>query len=175
MDSPHKWPLIWSFDVMTLKRRYCNDSWFCTKLQLTKNEIITSLLRQETLRRQKTVAWEVLGIANNWCLFLECDHCRCTELLWDILLLKIIITLTYGRHGVIKGKHFPRYWPFVRGIHRSPVNFPHKGQWREALMFSLICAWINGWVNNREAGDFRRHRAHYDVHVINYFNFTWSS
>ena len=55
---------------------------------------------------------------------------------------------------VIKWKHFPRYWP-VRGIHRSPVNSPHKGQWRGALMFSLICAWINGWVNNREAGDLR--------------------
>ena len=50
---------------------------------------------------------------------------------------------------VIERKHFPRYCPFVRGIHRSPVNSPHKGQWRGALMFSLICAWINGWVNNR--------------------------
>ena len=29
-----------------------------------------------------------------------------------------------------------------------------------ALMFSLICAWINGWVNNREAGDLRRHRSY---------------
>ena len=47
-----------------------------------------------------------------------------------------------------------------------PVNSPHKGQWRGALMFSLICAWINGWVNNREAGDFRRHRGHYDVNVM---------
>ena len=43
---------------------------------------------------------------------------------------------------VIKWKHFPRYWPFVRGIHRSPVNSPHKGQWRGSLMFSLICAHI---------------------------------
>ena len=41
---------------------------------------------------------------------------------------------------VIKWKHFPRYWPFVRGIHRPRVNSPHKGQWRGALMFSLICA-----------------------------------
>ena len=55
---------------------------------------------------------------------------------------------------------------FVRGIYRSPVNSPHIGQWRTALMFSLICALINDWVNNREAGDFRRHRAHYDVTVI---------
>ena len=60
---------------------------------------------------------------------------------------------------VINWKHFPRYWPFVRGIHRSP----HKGQWRRALMFSLMWAWINGYVNNREAGYLRRHRAHYDA------------
>ena len=46
---------------------------------------------------------------------------------------------------VIKWKLFPRYWPFVRRVHRSPVNFPHKGQWRGALMFSLICVLINGW------------------------------
>ena len=57
----------------------------------------------------------------------------------------------------------------MRGIHRSPVNSPHKGQWRGALMFSLICVWINGWVNNREAGDLRRYRAHYDVTVMNLF------
>ena len=47
-----------------------------------------------------------------------------------------------------------------------PVNSPHKGQWRGALMFSLICVWINGWVNYREAGDLRRYRAHYDVIVM---------
>ena len=42
----------------------------------------------------------------------------------------------------------------------------HKGEWLGALMFSLICAWINGWVNNGEAGDFKRHRAHYDAIVM---------
>ena len=47
--------------------------------------------------------------------------------------------------------------PFMRGIHRSPVNSPHKGQWHGALMFTLIWAWINAWVNNREAGDLGRH------------------
>ena len=69
---------------------------------------------------------------------------------------------------VIKWKHFPRHWPFVRGIHRSSVNSTHKGQWRGALMFTLIWARINGWVNNREAGDLRRHRVHYDVTVMEY-------
>ena len=67
---------------------------------------------------------------------------------------------------VIKWKHFPRCWPFVRGIHRSPGKTPHKGQWRWSLMLSLICVWINGWVNNREAGDLSRYRAHYDVTVM---------
>ena len=52
------------------------------------------------------------------------------------------------------------------GIHRSTVNTPHRGQWREALMYSLICVWINVWVNNRDAGDLRRYRAHYDVTVM---------
>ena len=69
---------------------------------------------------------------------------------------------------VIKWTHFPRYWPFVRGIHRSPVNSPQKGRRRGALKFSLICAWTNGWVNSRDAGDLRRHRAHYDVTVMRY-------
>ena len=48
----------------------------------------------------------------------------------------------------------------------SPVNSPHKGQWRGALMFSFICAWTNGWANHRDVGDLRRNRAHYDVTVM---------
>ena len=67
---------------------------------------------------------------------------------------------------VIKWKHFLRYWPFVRGIHWSPVNSPHKGQWCGALMFCLICVWINSWINNRKDGDLRRYRAHYDDIVM---------
>ena len=74
---------------------------------------------------------------------------------------------------VIKWRHFPRHWPFVRRIHRSPVNSPHKGQWRGALMFTLICARIKGWVNNCEAGDLRRNRAHYDVIVMRHCTLEW--
>ena len=70
--------------------------------------------------------------------------------------------LSWWRHQM---ETFPRYWPFVRGIHRSPVNSPHKGQWRGALMFSLICVWINCCVNNRKAGDLRSYRAHCGVTV----------
>ena len=76
------------------------------------------------------------------------------------LVIMVMMTSSYW-------KHFPRYWPFVPGIHQSQVNAPHKGQWRRALVFSLICAWTNGWVNkNRDVGDLRCRHAHYDVTVM---------
>ena len=65
---------------------------------------------------------------------------------------------------IIKWKHFPHYWPFVQGIHQSPLNSPHKGQRCGTLIFSLI--WTNGWVNYWDASDLRCHRAHYDVTVM---------
>ena len=84
----------------------------------------------------------------------------------SVALLSNHLCKVQSHNDVIKWKHFPRYWPFVRGIHRPPVNSSHKGQWCGALMLSLICAQINGRVNNGEAGDLRRHRAHYDVIVM---------
>ena len=69
---------------------------------------------------------------------------------------------------VIKWKRCARCWPFVRGIHRSPVNSPHKGQRWGALMFSLICTWTNSWGNNGDAGDLRHHLADYDVILMIY-------
>ena len=76
----------------------------------------------------------------------------------------------YFHQDVIKWKHFPRYWPFVKGINRSPVNSPHKGQWRGDLML-FICAQTNVWANHPDAGDLRRHRAQYDVTVMFLFIF----
>ena len=93
------------------------------------------------------------------------SRCHCCVNIWLLLVLRQCHT-TYYHDDVIKWKHFPRYWPFVWGIHRSLVNSPHKGQWRGALMFSLICTRINGWVNNGKADDLRRYRAHYDVTVM---------
>ena len=105
------------------------------------------------------------------------DRCATTR---DVWMLHVWVRPTEGigvgevftawylfiHDDVIKWKHFPSYWPFVRGIHQSPVNSPHKGQWRGALLFSLICAWTNGWVSNRHGCDLRRHRTHYDVTVM---------
>ena len=87
------------------------------------------------------------------------------------------VNIIYGmyfmsmRNLIVTGFHdqmetFPRYWPFVRGIHRLSVNSPHKCQWRGALMFSLIYSWMNGLANTHEAGDLRHHRVHYDVTVM---------
>ena len=76
-----------------------------------------------------------------------------------------VCCIIWWRHQM---ETFPRYWPFVRGIHRPSVNSPHKGQWRGALMFPFICVWNNSWVNNEDAGDLRRHCAHYGVYVMVY-------
>ena len=113
--------------------------------------------------------------AARWCAARLCEiRLGCVMVTRAIACDDIIIWLyrLIGRNGgimsithddVIKWKHFRRCWPFVWGVHRSPVNSPHKGKWHGALMFSLICSWINGWVSDREAVDLRRHRVHYDT------------
>ena len=111
-------------------------------------------------------------VINSWYI----DWVRLMGLCLTLLSRQILIagTISVSRDkvnvryydDVIKWKYFPRYWPFVRGIHRSPVNSPHKGQWRGAFIVSLICACINGWVNNRKAGDLRRHLVRYNATVM---------
>ena len=84
--------------------------------------------------------------------FLDCTH------------IIYFLNFSWWRHQM---ETFSCYWPFVCGFHRSPTKSPHKGQWRRGFRFPLISApWINGWVSNREAGDLRRYRAHYDVTVM---------
>ena len=83
-----------------------------------------------------------------------------------------MMTLWY-HDDVIKMEIFSALLALCAGNSPVPVNSPQKGQWRGALMFSLICVWINGWVNNREAGNLRRQQAHYDVIVMwNAFHIT---
>ena len=126
---------------------------------------------------QRVGAWNALWINGKYNAFYVQNHITPSTVVITSLLVrdkplrapasvKRVYWHSWWRHQM------PRDWPFVRGIprspanSRSPVNSPHKGQWREALMFYLICAWMDGWVNNGEAGDLRRHRAHYDVTVM---------
>ena len=63
------------------------------------------------------------------------------------------MSFTWWRHQM---ETFSALQAICAGNSPVPVNSPHKGQWRGTLMFSLICARRNGWVNNGEAGDLRR-------------------
>ena len=109
-----------------------------------------------------------LEFATKWCMefILIISLCNYMSFTKYVFTCSIISPHRKPHDDVIKWKHFPSYWPFMRGIHRSPMNSAHKGQWRGALMFSLICTRINGWINNGEAVDLRRHHAHYDVTVM---------
>ena len=90
------------------------------------------------------------------------DWTRC-----DVIPLHRVHTpIIWCRHQM---ETFSALLALFQGIHMSPVNSFYKGQWRRALIFSLICACINNWINNREAGVLRRHCAHYDVIVMRIF------
>ena len=119
---------------------------------------------------------DVLCTLNEKCADIHYVHGFVVFCIVVVMLSNLVDSFDILTHDdVVKWKHFPCHWPFVRGIHRAPVNSPHKSQWRGTL-FSLIGTWINGWVNNCEAGDLRRHRAHYDVIIMHsrhgYFNGT---
>ena len=79
------------------------------------------------------------------------------------LILNILGNIPWWRHEM---EMFSTLLALCEGNHQPPVDSPHKSQWRGVLMFSLICAWTNGWAITRDAGDLRRHRTHYDVTVM---------
>ena len=98
-----------------------------------------------------------------------------THVIWKVgksrrLPNRLVISQTFLHNSKSWWRHqmetFSALMALCAGNSPVPVNSPHKGQWRGALMFSLICAQINDWVNNREAGNLRRHRGHCDVTVM---------
>ena len=99
---------------------------------------------------------------NQMSVFMPFLFCSC-NFLSDATQAPAVFIYSWWRHQM---EAFSALLVFVRGIHRSPLNSSNKGQWRGALIFSLICVWIKGWVNNREADNLRRYRAHYDVSVM---------
>ena len=155
-----------------------NYIFWCHKWRQFSSRIATPITNHDTCRhklRQRYNLWQSYHKSlscNMWKMKKGRNCWICDELFkpgWGLpaIMNEMDDTWEINFHDdIIKWKHFPRNWPFVRGIHRSPVNSPHNGQWRGALKFSLSCAWINAWVNNCDADDLRRHRAHHDVTVI---------
>ena len=127
----------------------------------------------QVLSREWGYSWSRRSTTSEWSTsLLPANVSLILEILWYIMVHHYHIkpsaygisygAMTWWRHQM---KHF-RVTSHFAGNSLFPVNSPHKGQWRGALVFSLICTWINGWVNNREAGDLRRHRGHYDVNEM---------
>ena len=162
---------------------------FCKGVQMTRIWLIQTIL--DYLSMHATLFWKngrkhhsiwtayieccpnYPSFQSIWLYFNVCIVCVSCEIQSSCPVWCFHYEASLNHDDVIKWNHIPLNWPFVRGIHRWPVNSPHKGQWRGTMMFSLICTWINGWVNNRKADDLRRHRAHYDVTVMYYQYSLW--
>ena len=92
-----------------------------------------------------------------------------TDAIRTMLPIFFLCVCTWWRHQM---ETFSTLLAICAGNSPVPGEFPHKGQWHGALMFSLICVWINDWVNNRETGDLWHYHAHYDITVMKY-EITW--
>ena len=131
--------------------------WFINITRINEHVVRVSHYMNSTVRRP----------TKEWTMFPEtvlCFQLRLSCICHGVWC--IAMWTWYFHDNVIKWKYCPRYWRSVRGIHRLLVNSTHNGQWRGALMSSLIFAWTNTWVNNRDVGDQRRHRVHYHVTVM---------
>ena len=147
-NSPHKRPVT----PKNLSKKQSSVWWFETSWHPC--DVIVVLWGFHPHRKPRAAVWSILSSPTT----LETSDAN-VGIMTNLLGFRCSVwyRCAHGfpefRDDVIKWKHFPRYWPFVRGIQRSPVNCPHKVQRREALMFFFICVWINGGVNNRETGD----------------------
>ena len=101
-------------------------------------------------------------------------HCNLKKKKWWSKLSKMLSILSplwhswwWRNHDVMmKWNHIPYYWPFVRRIHQSSMDFLHKGPVMQALMSCLMLAQTNSWMNSRVASDLRCHDAHCDITVM---------
>ena len=86
----------------------------------------------------------------------------------NTFIVNIICIWNIIHHGdFIKWTHFPRHWPFVRRVLRSPVRWiPPQMPVTRGFHGFLDLRLNKGWVKNRDAGDLKRHNADYDVIVI---------
>ena len=138
---------FWNIIEVIIVALKCQTVW-CSALKYvtTKSNFFTSRVLDTNLSTHATVS-----------CFLLHSIFRTSRSVWIV------------HDDVIKWKHLPRYWPFVRGIHRSPVTgeFPTQGPvtWSVDVLFDLrpnkrLSKQWGGWW-------YETHRAHYDVIVMN--------
>ena len=159
VNSPHKWPVtrkMFPFDdVIMVRSRYAEHSKTGDKENAFWGWI-----------EDFKLGWGGVGVGGGvQCSWVAVEVVRecCVWYSW-LLAFPLVSIYSWWRHQM---ETFSALLGICAGnFHRSPVNSPHKGQWRGDLMFSLICVWINGWRNNREAGDLRRHPTHCDLIVM---------
>ena len=102
----------------------------------TKFQVCTLKINTIFCHRKKKSHYFWTGVYMTLILRLD-SSCWPAWLFWTETFERRCI-ITSWRHDDVKWKYFQRYWPFVRGIHRSPVNSPHKGQWRGAFDWTSL-------------------------------------
>ena len=153
-----------------------NDSWFLIPMRRWPGSALVQVMGCSAPSHYMNQCWLIVNwtLTNKlrWILDRYTKHFihenAIKNVVYEMAVILSINTLgvqicAWWRHQM---ETFSALLAICAGNSPVPVNSPHKGQWRGALMFTLICARINGWVNNREAGDLRRYRAHYDVIVM---------
>ena len=151
---------VYYFVAFSAPNHYLNHCELFGNCSIIKNKLQWSLTQYKAICIRENQFKIVVNLALNtkWCKKFDGYNSSQSEL---TLLHHMLFMMTSSN-----GNIFRVTGHLCEGFTGEPVNSPHKGQWRRALMFSLICAWISSWVNNREAGDLRRHRAHYNVIVM---------
>ena len=159
---------MWTYSVQCAKLIFFLKYNFFSLFSILWIPLIVHFILLRVLKSSYTLLFTI-GLSKRGNLILHWDNLIfqfTSKFLMGNLIFLWAVKACMFHDVVVKWKHFPRYWPFVRGIHQSLVNSPHKVLWLGTLMFSLICAWTNSWVNNQYAGDLRHHHAHYDFTVM---------
>ena len=131
------------------------------------NSTVSYMLVQFDTKIRTPHYWPVQGRNHQWIIKKARIFMAMIIFMWlmveSIVISTIIGKASWWRHQM---ETFSALLALCAGNSPVPVNSLHKGQWRGALMFTLLCARINDWVNNRVAVDLRRHLDHYDVSVM---------
>ena len=137
------------------------------------NSCISHILANSVTEHSVTIhGFNLIAIWNNFSFFIQSDTSFLSRDTYssgiESKVIKEILKFMIAGHSWWRHQMeiFSVLLALCAGNSPVPVNSPHIGQWRGALMFSLIFTRINGWVNNRQAGDLRRHLAHYDVTLM---------